>query len=176
MDSERIIPGSIIVLIVIIPIILLKLRTYLRKKKIVGSLKKLAQSNDTSIVKYDQWNNSAIGLSKNGTHLFFVSINKQEEKEQAIKLSAYNKCSLINDKAGAAFKEGNYKVTNSVDLVLTGKSGELELINFYDPERDGSLLTGELELADRWCKIINECTAQRVWLYPETQNDNRKKA
>ena len=165
MDSERIIPGSIIVLIVLIPIVLLKLKSSLRKKKITGSLDKVAQKHSSSIVKYNQWNNSAIGLGKNGTHVFVVNMKKQEEEDQVIALSSFDKCSVINDKAGAAFKEGNFKVTNAIDLELTGKGDKVERISFYHIDKDDPLLTDELELAEKWCKIINECVAQRALLY-----------
>ena len=163
MDADRIIPGSIIVLVVVIPIVILKLKSTLRKKKITGSLDKLAQQHNTSIVKYDQWNDSAIGLGKDGSHVFVKRIDKHEEKGQAIALSVFNRCSVVNDKAGAAFKEGNFKVTNAIDLELTGKNNQVERINFYRIDKDDPLLTDELELAEKWCKIINESIAQRAW-------------
>ena len=95
MDPERIIPGSIIVLIVMIPIVLLKIKASLKKRKVKDLLFKLAQDHNTSIINYEHWNNSAIGLSRNGTEIFLVSNDKKEEKKQVIVLSYFNKCNLV---------------------------------------------------------------------------------
>ena len=164
MDSERIILGSIIVLIVMIPIAVLKIKASLKKRKVKDLLFKLAQDHNTSIINYDHWNNSAIGLSRNGAQIFLASNGKEEEKKRVIALSFFNNCKLVNDNTGAAFNEGNYKVTNAVDLELTGKNNPIERINFYHIQKDGDLLTEELEVAEKWCRLINECIERRTWL------------
>ena len=169
MDSERIILGSIIVLIVIIPIAILKIKASLKKRKVKDLLFNLAQDHKTNIIKYDHWNNSAIGLSRNSTQIFLVSNNKNEEKKQVIALSFFNNCKLVNDNAGAAFNEGGYEVTNAVDLELTGKTKPTERINFYHIQKDGDLLTDELEVAEKWCRVINESIERRTWLNSDSK-------
>ena len=169
MDSERIIPGSIIVLIVMIPIVLLKIKASLKKRKVKDLLFKLAQDHNTSIINYEHWNNSAIGLSRNGTEIFLVSNDKKEEKKQVIVLSYFNKCNLVNDNAGSVFNEGNFKVTNAIDLELNGKGNSPERINFYHVQRDGDLLTDELELAEKWCRLINDCIERTSWLNSDSK-------
>ena len=168
MDSERIILGAIVVLGVMIPIAVLKIKASLRKRRIKDLLFSLAQKHNAKIIRYDHWNNSAIGLSRNSTQIFLVSNDKNKEKEQVIALSFFNKCTLINDNAGSAFNESGYKVTNAVDLELTGKNIPTECINFYHIQKDGDLLTDELELAEKWCKLINECIERRAWLYSDS--------
>ena len=167
MDSERIILGSIVVVVVIIPIAILKIKASLKKRRIKDLLFSLAQPHNTTIIRYDHWNSSAIGLSRNSTQIFLVCNDKNEEKKQVIALSFFNKCKLVNDNAGAAFNEGSYKVTNAVDLELTGKNKPTERINFYRIQKDGDLLTYELEVAEKWCRLINECIERRTWLNPD---------
>ena len=164
MGTDRIILGSIIVLIVIIPITVLKIKASLKKRRIKNLLFSFAQKHNTNIIRYDHWNNSAIGLSRNGTQIFLVSNVKHEEKEQVIALSSFNQCNLVNDNVGFVFNEGSSKVTNAVDLELTGNNNSGERINFYHIQKDGDLLTDELELAEKWCKLINECIERRAWL------------
>ncbi len=167
MDLETTIMGLAILLTCVTPIIIIKLRSVTKKRKFINQLHKLAQKNHTSIVQYDHWNRSAIGLNKNGTQLFTVKEDNGEIKSQVFALSSFTKCNLINDNAAADFKEGNFKVSHGVHLELVGKNEELEQITFYDIEKDGHLLTEELELATRWCKIINECITQRSWLHQD---------
>ena len=169
MGTDRIILGSIIVLIVIIPIAILKIKASLKKRRIKGLLFSLAEKYNTNIISYDHWNNSAIGLSRNGTQIFLVSNVKKEDKKQVIALSSFNKCNLVNDNAGFVFNEGSSKVTNAVDLELTGKSNPSERINFYHIQKDGDLLTDELELAEKWCRLINECIERRTWFNSDSK-------
>jgi hypothetical protein len=162
MDSESTILGLAILLTCITPILILKIRSNLKKRKFTGLLYELAKKHNTTISQYDHWNASAIGLNKNGTQAFSISIYKDEEKQHELTLSSFTKCIVVNNNAGAAYKEGSFKVTNGIDLKLLSKNGQDALINFYNIENDDPLLTDELELAEKWCKIINECIAQRA--------------
>ena len=167
MDLESTIMGLAILLTCIMPIIIIKLRSVSKKRKFINLLHKLAQKNNTTIAHYDHWNRSAIGSNSNNTQLFTITEDNGEIKSQAFALSSFTKCNLINDNAGADFKEGNFKVSHGVHLELLGKNQQSEQITFYDIGKDGHLLTEELELATKWRKMINECITQRSGLYEE---------
>ena len=164
MDSELAV--LIVLLTCIIPIILLKCGAVFKKWKFGRLLTEAAQKHNTTIIRYEQWNNSAIGLNKNGTQLFVVNKGETRIKSKTLVLSSFNKCSVVNDNSGAVHKEGSFKVTNAIELELTGENSLPACINFYDIDKDGPLLTGELELAEKWCRIINDCITQRIWLHP----------
>ena len=167
MNLERTIIALIIVLVCIFPILILKLRSGLKKTKFVKLLVKLAQDHNTSIGQYDHWNNSIIGLNKNGTKVFTVILDQGFTRNEVITLALFKNCDLVNDTAGPASIEGHLNRSNNVQLKLEGKDGHAKRINFYNIDKDGPLLSDELELAKKWCEILNKCIEQRAWLYVE---------
>ena len=130
MDAERIVTGSIILLIIIIPIGIMKGKAFFKKRKIVRSLKILAQKNNEVVSQYDHWNNSAIGLTQTGKRVFLVSNGEEDIKSQMVDLTMYTKCILVNDNSKAEYMEGNFKVTDSIALELTGPNNLKEQIEF----------------------------------------------
>ena len=163
MDSEPAIMAFIVVLTCIILIIFLKSKVIFKKRKFFRLLTKAAQKYNTTISQYDQWNDSAIGLNKNGTQLFIIREGETEPTSKSVLLSAFNKCSVVNDNPD----EGHFKTTNLIELELTSRKGLPECINFYNIEKDSPLLSNELALAEKWCRIINNCITQRAWLHPD---------
>ena len=160
MDSERVIPALIILAICFIPIFIMKVRSLSKKKGVMRSLYKLADKFNETVFQTGSWNNSAIGLTKNGSYIFVVSENKKEFKHQSIRLSLFSNCKLINDNSKSPYKEGNFKVTDKIELELTGTNKATERICLYNREEDGDILTDELQLAETWCKKINENIAK----------------
>ena len=167
MDSETSILALIVILTCMIPIILLKGGAVFKKRKFGRLLSEAAQKHNTTIIQYEQWNNSAIGLNKNATQLFIVNKGEAKATSKTLVLSSFNKCSVVNENSGAAYKEGSFKVTNAIELELTGENSRLARINFYHIDKDSPLLTDELELAEKWCRIINDCITPRIWLHPD---------
>lgn len=156
MDSEIVIPVLIILAICLIPICMMKVRSLSKKRKALGFLYKLAKEFNESVFQTGNWNSSAIGLTKNGSHIFVVRESKKEFKSQTINLSLFNNCRIINDNSNSPYKEGNFKVTDKVELELTGANKATERICFYNREEDGDLLTDELQIAETWRRKINE--------------------
>ena len=156
MDSEIVIPVLIVLAICLIPICIMKVRSLSKKRKALGFLYKLAKEFNEGVFQTGNWNNSAIGLTKNGSHIFVVSGSKKEFKSQTINLSLFNSCRVINDNSNSPYKEGNFKVTDKVELELTGANKITERICFYSREEDGDLLKDELQLAETWHRKINE--------------------
>ena len=156
MDSEKVIPALIVLTICFIPIFIMKVRSVSKKRRVIRSLYKLVGKSNETVFQTGSWNNSAIGLTKNGSYIFVVSENKMESKHQAIHLPLFNNCKLVNDNSRSPYKEGNFKVTEKIELELTGANKATESICFYNRAEDGDILTDELQLAEIWCKKINE--------------------
>jgi hypothetical protein len=162
MDQKTILIGTIILLVCLVPVSLLKLKVILAKRKKLRILNNLAEKNNTLLMDYEHWNDSAIGLTEKGQMLFVINNVKENEQGHVINLSLFSKCRVVNNNTGSPFKEGNFKVSDGIDLELTGPGNLSERINFYNTERDGDLLTDELSLAEKWNRIINGSIIQQV--------------
>ena len=162
MDSERILTGSIVLSLVLIPIIFLKIASYLRKRKIIRLLNELAQKNNAAIHQYDQWNDSAIGLDKTKKQIFRIRSDKRDLQTQVVDLSQVNKWRVINDNSGAAYKEGYFRVTEGIEIELAGANHAGKNIVFYHVASDGPLLADELQLAEKWYRLIDEQLSNKV--------------
>ena len=162
MDSEKVIPALIILAICFILICIMKVISLSKKRRIVRSLYKLTEKFNESVFQTDSWNNSAIGLTKSGSCIFVVSGDKKEPKCQVIHLSLFNSCRILNDNSRSPYKEGNFKVTEKIELELAGTNKATERICFYNREEDGDILTDELQLAETWCKKINQYIANKT--------------
>ena len=155
MDQKTILIGALILLVCLLPITLLKLKVVIAKRKKLKLLNNLAEENNTSLMDYEYWNDSAIALSEKGKLLFVIRSLAENEKARAINLSLFDKCRVINDNSRSPYKEGNFKVSDGIDLELSGRNNLTERINIYNTEKDGDLLTDELSLAEKWNRIIN---------------------
>lgn len=156
MISERIIAGLITLLIIITAISILKVLSFFTIRKTRRSLSKLAQENNETIQQYDHWNSSAIGLGSTGKQIFIVNNSGGEIKRQTVNLNLFKKSLVINDNSKAPFKDGNFKVTDKIVLELSGMNNLTHNISFYSIEKDGPLLTDELQLAEKWCKLVDQ--------------------
>jgi len=162
MDQKTILIGAIILLVCLIPLTLLKLKVVIARRKKIKLLNNLARENNTSLIDYEYWNDSAIALSEKGKLLFVIRTLNAIEKAQAIDLSLFDKCRVINNNATSPYKEGNFKVSDGIDLELSGRNNLTERINIYNTEKDGDLLTDELSLAEKWNRIINGSIIRQV--------------
>lgn len=166
MDKGRALVGLVIVIILLLPIIVLKLLSVLKERRLKASLMKFAQMHHATIIQYEHWNNSVIGLSNNGTHLFAITIDNSKVNNKMIRLSLFEQCFVVNDQP----ESGNKKQTaemNTIKLELR-RNSSTEQFCFYRREKDGTL-TNEAELANKWCSMINNCINQRAWLYRDAQ-------
>lgn len=162
MDSEKVIPALIVLAICFVPILIMKVRSLSKKRRVVRFLYELAGKYNETVFQTGSWNNSAIGLTKNGSYIFVVRENKKEPSHQVIQLPFFNNCRLINDNSRSPYKEGNFKVADKIELELTGANKATESICFYNRAEDGDVLTDELQLAEIWCKKINENIAKKT--------------
>ena len=162
MDQKTFLIAAIILLVCLIPVCLLKLKTVLAKRKSFRLLNQLAQKNNTSLIDYEYWNDSAIGLSDKGRLLFVVRDPKEKSPGQIIDLSLFDRSRVINNNARSPYKEGNFKVSDSIDIELSGSGDLTERINIYNIEKDGEMLTDELSLAEKWNRIINGSIMRQV--------------
>lgn len=76
-----------------------------------------------------------------------------------ITLSEVQKCRVINSESTVNHTGGTHKVIEKLELTFTYRDkGKPEaVLEFYNTDSDSLTLTGELQLAEKWNKIANDC-------------------
>ncbi|MCC6754323.1 MAG: hypothetical protein IT266_10120 [Saprospiraceae bacterium] len=159
MDLGTTITGIIILLICIIPFVIMYLNNQKREKKLLQELSTFAERNNCKISQHELWNNnSLIGIDETANMIFFIKKLKGNEIMQQINLTEIQKCRVINSGRTVSNKNGSHKVVDKLDLAFTfhDKNKEEIIVEFYNADYDSLTLSGELQLVEKWCKIIND--------------------
>lgn len=157
MDSGTIIIGAIVIAICILPFILIGNSIKKRKKKLLYSLFGLAAQKNSKITQYDLGLDLAIGLDENAGSLFFFRRIKDKEIVEHIDVKAIQNCKVLNTGRTIRNSKENYQVTEKLELCITPKAKNRPdiFLEFYNSD-ENSQLDGELQLIEKWARIIND--------------------
>ncbi|WP_428664357.1 hypothetical protein [Runella sp.] len=164
MDLGASIVGITIILICIIPFVLISRNSRKKKQQLVEKLSNYGEKNKYKISRYDLWRNSAIGIDDTALGVVFTRKTKDQETWQQIDLIEIQKCRLINSGRTVSHTNGNHKVIERLELAFThrDKSKPETILEFYNTAYDSLTLSGELQLAEKWCAIFNDRIAAVV--------------
>lgn len=131
-----------------------------KKKKQVrflDPLNRLANSANCKISNYDIWNDSVIGIDDVKNVVFAIRKTNGTEEKISIDLSEIFRCRVAEISRVSGPKEGNIKVFDRIDLVFANKekSKSDQVIVIYSSNTDRLTLAGELQLAQKWCMLVN---------------------
>jgi len=158
MDSSTILTSGIFILFCMILYVLVNRSKKKKEKQLLIPLRSLAETDNCEISHYDIWNDSVIGIDK--TKNIVLSIRKTKEKETSVVvyLADFFRCKVTEVSRTSGSKEGNIKAFDRIDLVFNSKDKNKSDINveFYNANTDRLTLTGELQVAEKWCKIAND--------------------
>ncbi len=159
MNLGATIVGIVIVGLCIIPFILISANSRKKKERLLQGLFGLAQKNKGEISRYDLWNNSTIGIDDTAHTIFFTRKVKETETLQMIHLAEVQKCRVINSGRAVRQTVGNHQVIEKLELEFAywDKVKTATVLEFYNTDSDSLTLTGELQLAEKWNKIVNDC-------------------
>lgn len=163
MDFKTIIIWVIILGVTIVPFILIAVRKNLKEKKILMELKNFAEQNNSELSVHEQKENILIGLDKSSKKLFFIKRNKENGPEKAIDLSEFKSCKVINTTRTVGEGATRQSVIDKIDIVLyyCDKNKSFEQLEFYNNKYDRLVLSGEVQLAEKWSEIINSAINER---------------
>ena len=155
----------ITIAIILFCILLFALQSRKKKQKetqLLQPLFELAQENNCKISKYERLNNSFIGIDEVTNFVFEVSNANSIESSQQIDLRGILKCRVIEASRTVSTKGGSLKVIDKIELALVNpdKNKPDTKIEFYNAEYDRLTLTGEIQLSEKWCKILNDKIAE----------------
>ncbi|MGE5395628.1 MAG: hypothetical protein ACM3P1_12875 [Candidatus Saccharibacteria bacterium] len=134
---------------------------YRKKKKqnlFLGHLSRLSGSNQENITQYDIWHNSVIGMNNSDAELYFIKNSSDDQTFQKISLSDIRRCRVNEVSRTVSIKESIIKVVERVEVIMTSKVKNKPdtVIEFYNQETDRLEIFGELQLAEKWCKLLND--------------------
>ena len=157
MDSGTLIVGAIMIVICILPFILINNSIKKQKKQLLQSLSGLATQQNCKITQHELGSNLAIGMDENADFLFFFRRVKDKEIVQHIDLKDIQNCKVLNTSRTVRNSKENYQVTDKLELCVTPKAKSRPdiLLEFYNSD-ENSQLDGELQLIEKWTKIIND--------------------
>lgn len=156
MDFGTFLTGLIAVIFCALPFVFVVRNNQKQKRALQNQLFQLAATHNHQIGYFEQWNNTAIGINKEETAVYYIKSGKQAMSEQ-IKLAEVESCAVSNHKSGKDGLATTQKI--SLNFKLKGKEGQRSF-TFYDNLMDPVLPANELEMAKKWelrigSKLIN---------------------
>lgn len=158
MDLGSAIVGIVILLAIATPFVLLNFNSNKKRRLIVRSLTDFAEKNNCRISQFESWNNAIIGIDDQANQLFFIRIGKDNLTNQHIDLHQVIKCQMQNSVRTINYREGHTKVIDIIKLGLSlkDKNQPPVFLECYNAQTDNLTLSGELQIAEKWCKIIEQ--------------------
>lgn len=158
MSLGLIIGGAITMLLAAIIIVSTSKSKKEKKIKFLDPLHELAQRGGFKVSHHDIWSESVIGIDESKNVVFVIRKNAGSEAEKVINLAEIFRCRVAEISRMAGPKEGNMKVVDRIDLVFTNKEKSKSdvIIEFYNSNTDRLTIAGELQLAEKWCVLVNK--------------------
>ena len=156
MELGNIIFGAITLTICIGPLVIMYYRSVNTNRKMLQSLKEIAQQYNCNIDKHEFCNNSVIGLDKQNKHVFFFKKKEGASVSQFVNLSEIQDCKAIKRTNATTFKNEDVTLFEKIELKfipINKNKGEISF-ELYGPEN--RQVNGELQMADRWSAQIAE--------------------
>lgn len=158
MELGTAIIAAAIIFACIIPFVLISRSNKKKEQQFLEMLSNLSEKSNCKISKYDIWNNAAIGTDEASSMIFFVKKSGELETHQQINLTKVEKCIVVNTSRTIINQSDHQKVIDKLELVFSDrdKNKPETAMVLYDANSDSLTLSGELQLAEKWCKIAND--------------------
>lgn len=158
MDSKTIIIGGAVALLFITLYLISRRSKRKREKMFLGILSDLTGNIDSQITRYDIWYNLVIGVDDSTNHIFFIKNIFDDKTFLSVKLSEILKCRVNEVSRTVTINGSGIKVIEKVELefINQDKNKPDSVAEFYNQDSGKLDLSGELQLAEKWCKIAND--------------------
>lgn len=157
MSTSLIITGVIFLLCITIYVISIS-NNKKKENKFLNNISRLSGISTDKITRYDIWDHSVIAMNESVAELYFIKNSADDQTFQKIQLSEIQRCWVNEVSRTVSIKGSNIKVVEKVELILGNKqkSKPDSVIEFYNQHSGKLDLTGELQLANKWCQLLNE--------------------
>jgi hypothetical protein len=173
MDLGTIIITLIFIAIVTAPFLITGYSRKRVKKYLFGRITEMAESEDCTISQHEFCSDFVIGLDGMANHLFFYKKVENLEFTKSVNLRKFKSCNLISTNRNITDKKKKLYVVDKLELSFYPvEKGTPEIsIELYNDEYDRLTLTGELQVAEKWKKLLNE--RYKMSQKPKTGIDNQ---
>jgi hypothetical protein len=161
-DTGTIVTAVFFLLLFSIPFILLNISHKKRVKQNLLLLNREAGKSNLTVSTFNTWGNTSIGMDEKANVIFFTKKTPEGDMAQQVTLTETEKCRVANIKRTESDGDHHYSLTEKLELVFENKKKMETALPFYDIQYDGGMLTGELQMAEKWCNIINDKIAAGV--------------
>ncbi|RDB02726.1 hypothetical protein [Runella aurantiaca] len=154
MDLGASIVGMIVILICIIPFVLISINNRKKGEKLRQKLFGFAENSNFTISRFDSWHHSSIGIDDQNSIVFFTRTVNDQAFLRQINLSEIQKCRVIISRKTAS----NSGEIERLELAFTyhNKQKSEVILEFYNAAYDSLTLSGELQMVEKWGKIVND--------------------
>ncbi len=137
---------------------------YVRQKnkkrilKMLSPLHEFANENNSTVTSLDHWDKTLIGMDDSEkSKLFYMRKVHGAEVKLAIYIPEIKTCRLVKTIRTAHLGKEKVSVIDRISVVISFKNTkktDVEL-EFYNTDYDNLNLSGELQFAEKWTKLIN---------------------
>jgi hypothetical protein len=156
-DTGTILTAVFFLLLCTVPFILLNISHRKRVKQNLQRLNRQAGKYNLNVTTFNTWGNTSIGMDETANVVFFTKKTTDGDTAQQVALAEAEKCRVANIKRTESDGDHHYSLTEKLELVFEtrDKKKTETALPFFDIQHDGGMLTGELQMAEKWCNIIN---------------------
>lgn len=155
LDTGTIATAVFFLLLCTIPFILMNISHRKKVNRYRQLLNREARASKLSITRFNTWGNTAIGMDEKAAVVFFLKKTPDGPLSMQVPLAEIAQCRISNFKRSEMDGSHHYTITEKLDLVLDSKSKKEIPLCFFDIQYDGGMLTGELQMAEKWRDHIN---------------------
>ncbi len=151
------ITGIVFLALFALPFVLDRRNRAGKKKRALLSLQQLALQHQCRIDQHELCGTVALGLDKGKNAIFYIREEKDGQSSKFAHLADIRSCNLVN--ALRSTKQGGAAIasTDRVQLNLLPKdASKAELYLEIFDAGSGLQLNGELQVAERWSKLIQD--------------------
>ena len=145
--------GIILIAAIVVPIALLN---HKKSKKNAAIKKEFSEMTKSAIItNQEHWNGHLIAIDKIDKKCFYIHQEESACNAQTVDLTEYSSCRIITSSSLGSSSTS----VEMVELVFTPKAKDADNLSlvFFNADTDGFTLNGELQTAERWQKICNDC-------------------
>lgn len=156
MDFGSVLIGMLVLVLCAVPFFI-DYRNRRKKKNIfLLNLNSIAEQQNCVISQAEFCNDFVLGIDENKNFIFFYKQKKEESIAQYVDLGKIKACQTVKKTRSIKRNNDNIVITEKVNLSFmpaTNGNGEMKF-ELYD-EDINLQLSGELQVADKWAKQIN---------------------
>lgn len=156
MDSGTIIIGVLMLAIFIVPFVLSNKSRKNKENLLKKMLFSLAEKENSDITEFNQWDNTAIGISTTSKKIFFYRKLEYSEVNLSVDFQLIQNCKIVNISRMIKSNNENYKIVDRLELNISTyiKNKQDIILEFYNSDIDAQM-NDELLLIEEWNKKIN---------------------